>query len=85
MERFMRKRAYIILWNIYLSMFIISWSYAPATGKESKISGNISKPMPGKLKGKIAPDFILDSITGEKYQLSSTKGKVVLIDFWHTY
>lgn len=42
-------------------------------------------PKPTLLKGEIVPDFTLDSITGERYSLSSTRGKVVLLDFWHTY
>jgi peroxiredoxin len=32
--------------------------------------------------GKKAPDFTLPSVTGEKFRLSSLKGKVVLLDFW---
>ena len=35
--------------------------------------------------GGIAPDFTLKSPTGESFQLSSLKGKVVLIDFWASW
>ena len=31
-----------------------------------------------------APDFTLDSVTGESITLSDFKGKVVLLDFWAT-
>lgn len=59
--------------------------------KEYKPPGNLAITTPSskrrgiELRGKIAPDFILNSITGEKYKLSSIRGKVVLLDFWHTY
>jgi peroxiredoxin len=32
--------------------------------------------------GKKAPDFTLSSVTGEKFRLSSLKGKIVVLDFW---
>ena len=38
---------------------------------------------PGKdILGKKAPDFTLPSVTGEKFRLSSLKGKIVVLDFW---
>ncbi len=33
----------------------------------------------------IAPDFSLPDLTGQKLQLSSYRGKVVLLDFWATW
>ena len=32
--------------------------------------------------GNKAPDFTLSSVTGEKFRLSSLKGKIVVLDFW---
>jgi peroxiredoxin len=38
---------------------------------------------PGKdILGKRAPDFTLSSVSGEKFRLSSLKGKIVVLDFW---
>ncbi len=49
-----------------------------------KIQSNLDKLQ--KLSvGKIAPDFTLQSIEGEKISLSSLKGNYVLIDFWASW
>jgi cytochrome c biogenesis protein CcmG/thiol:disulfide interchange protein DsbE len=37
------------------------------------------------LKGKTAPAFTLEDLTGKKVSLASYKGKVVLINFWATW
>ncbi len=37
------------------------------------------------LKGKLAPDFALEDLSGRKVSLASYKGKAVLINFWATW
>ncbi|MFN0056055.1 MAG: TlpA family protein disulfide reductase [Planctomycetales bacterium] len=37
------------------------------------------------LVGKPAPDFQLELLGGEKFQLSAHKGKIVVLDFWATW
>ena len=37
------------------------------------------------VKGKLAPDFTLNDLSGKPVQLSSLKGKVVLLNFWATW
>jgi cytochrome c biogenesis protein CcmG/thiol:disulfide interchange protein DsbE len=37
------------------------------------------------LKGKSAPDFTLEDLSGKKVSLASYKGKAVLINFWATW
>ncbi|KGR83825.1 peroxiredoxin family protein [Lysinibacillus odysseyi] len=39
----------------------------------------------GLQKGAIAPDFTLETITGEKVTLSDLKGKKVILNFWATW
>lgn len=76
---------------LFLSLSLFPLNDIKGEMKKYKSSGNLAKTTPSpkrigiELRGKIAPDFILYSVTGEKYKLSSTKGKVVLLDFWHTY
>jgi cytochrome c biogenesis protein CcmG/thiol:disulfide interchange protein DsbE len=37
------------------------------------------------LKGKLAPDFALEDLSGKKVSLAGYKGKAVLINFWATW
>jgi peroxiredoxin len=37
------------------------------------------------IEGKLAPDFTLNDLSGRPVQLSSLKGKVVLVNFWATW
>ena len=37
------------------------------------------------LVGKPAPDFDLALVGGERFRLSASKGKVVVLDFWATW
>ena len=36
-------------------------------------------------KGEMAPDFALKDLSGNTFSLSSTRGKVVILDFWATW
>jgi cytochrome c biogenesis protein CcmG/thiol:disulfide interchange protein DsbE len=44
-----------------------------------------SPELAAPLKGKAAPDFTLEDLSGRKVSLSSYKGKAVLINFWATW
>ena len=37
------------------------------------------------VKGKLAPDFTLDSLNGKPVTLSSFRGQAVLLNFWATW
>ena len=58
------------------------------TGKASyygKIVGNYVEKQERVAVGAIAPDFTLESPTGEKISLHGIKGKVKLVDFWASW
>lgn len=90
-EEFITRKAFSIPLLVFLSLSLPQLTDTKGEIKGYKPPVNLPKTTPfpkrigSKLIGKIAPDFILDSITGEKYKLLSTRGKVILLDFWHTY
>ena len=44
-----------------------------------------NKKLEPAIEGKLAPDFTLKDLSGRPVQLSSLKGKVVLVNFWATW
>lgn len=42
-------------------------------------------PQTGVMKGKVAPDFTLQDITGKTISLSSAKNSVICLQFWATW
>ncbi len=55
-----------------------------AAGPSSDGAGGMAQYLT-PLKGKTAPEFALEDITGKKVSLASYKGKAVLINFWATW
>jgi thiol-disulfide isomerase/thioredoxin len=50
------------------------------------VSGaNAEPPAPHLSRGAPAPDFTVDRLMGGKLQLSSLRGRVVVLDFWATW
>ena len=49
------------------------------------VSSTHSTGNPGIRENSMAPDFSLPNLTGQKLDLSSYRGKVVLLDFWATW
>jgi peroxiredoxin len=48
-------------------------------------AGCAKHDMEPAVEGKLAPDFTLKDLSGRPVQLSSLKGKVVLVNFWATW
>jgi peroxiredoxin len=46
---------------------------------------NAGNVIAGVTKGKTAPDFALQSMSGENVRLSEMRGKVVMVNFWATW
>lgn len=67
------------------------WKLQHATEPKYVIAGDSepgSERTPGidsPLVGKPAPDFQLDLLSGSKFQLSASKGRIVVLDFWATW
>jgi len=65
-------------------------SKTPPSDDSKTAKGPVSEPSPSPTpeapkKGDIAPDFTLEQIPSGKMQLSSLRGKAVLINFWATW
>jgi cytochrome oxidase Cu insertion factor (SCO1/SenC/PrrC family) len=55
-----------------------------------KSSGAVEDPMAaaGAIKfnkGTVAPDFLIENLSGDLVKLEDFRGKVVLLDFWATW
>ena len=48
------------------------------------LASGCTKHEDAAVEGKLAPDFTLKDLSGRSVQLSSFKGKVVLVNFWAT-
>lgn len=60
------------------------------SGQADAAAGNTSAEAQGSIpvganKGNMAPDFTLEKINGGELQLSSLRGKAVIVDFWDTW
>jgi thiol-disulfide isomerase/thioredoxin len=59
--------------------------------RKSRVAGNSGivqgeeAAVQGDLKGKMAPNFELDTLDGKKIKLSDLRGKAVLVNFWATW
>ena len=61
------------------------FSFTPPVNVAEVAEFTIPGMKASNLVGKRAPAFQLKSLTGETFNLSSLKGKVVLLDFWATW
>ena len=60
------------------------WIYTVILLAVFVVSGCTKREAPA-LEGNIAPDFTLNDLSGRPVQLSSLRGKVVLLNFWATW
>lgn len=54
----------------------------------SRLPSAIGSPVsssPSPREGFYAPDFTLDTLTGDQIQLSGLRGKIVVVNFWTTW
>jgi cytochrome c biogenesis protein CcmG, thiol:disulfide interchange protein DsbE len=69
--------------GLYLLLLLagLGWIFLSADYSGSSTGGRVPAPQ----KGFAAPDFTLADPKGEKYTLSSLRGKAVLINIWATW
>ncbi len=62
------------------------WNLQPAIEpKFAQGSGNGTPGIESELVGKLAPDFELDTLDGQKFRLSDQRKKIVVLDFFATW
>ncbi len=65
-------------------LLVLLLSLIACGNKEQQPNGVNAKPV-GLLKGYIAPNFSTEDIDGNKIELYSLRGNVVLLDFWASW
>lgn len=70
-----------IVFSLILLIFGAAWVWMSKTSASSTTQGNIPAPH----KGFQAPEFTLNSFSGEPYSLSDLRGKPVLVNFWASW
>jgi peroxiredoxin len=64
---------------IVLSVLLASWIQAePTPSPPALVTGD-------SITGRVAPDFSLKTVQGDRCALSDLRGKVVLVNFWATW
>jgi peroxiredoxin len=70
-------------WQLDQPVAAATFQFEPPLG--AKLVDEFVTPPPHPLVGKMAPDFQLKDLGGHAVQLSSLRGKIVVIDFWATW
>jgi peroxiredoxin len=70
-------------WQLDQPVAAATFQFEPPLG--AKLVDEFVTPPPHPLVGKMAPDFQLKDLDGHTVQLSSLRGKIVVIDFWATW
>ena len=72
-----QRRAFFI----FVLVTGLAWTFVSADESGSSTAGEIPAPRQGFL----APDFALETITGESIMLSDLRGQAVLVNLWATW
>lgn len=83
----MRKVLFLTLTVSFVLALSLTAGCGSKTEADSKGASGVdtSGLVTGASVGNLAPDFKLENINGGSIELSSLKGKVVIIDFWDTW
>lgn len=86
----MKKKAFSLilvmaLVAIMIGTYIKSQIEASQTLSEQAVSYEMDLNQAGLKQGQMAPDFTLQTLSGEKFTLSDLQGKKVVLNFWATW
>ncbi|MFS0863578.1 redoxin domain-containing protein [Fredinandcohnia sp. 179-A 10B2 NHS] len=70
----------LIVWTLYTNFSTEGMSSPMETEQFREVDLEV-----GISEGQLAPDFILQTIEGEELQLSSLRGKKIILNFWATW
>jgi cytochrome c biogenesis protein CcmG/thiol:disulfide interchange protein DsbE len=71
---------------VAITLLLFSGKYFSKNGKVSSVAGAAFQgASDAPAKGSVAPDFKLKTLDGKEVQLSSLRGKAVLLNFWATW
>jgi thiol-disulfide isomerase/thioredoxin len=74
---------------ILASALLLGCAWASAqddlSPQHARVKGNHSNSPAKKFIGRVAPDFELPTLDGDRLKLSDLRGKAVLLNFWATY
>lgn len=81
-----RSVIFIVLIVVAITLLLFSGKYFSKGGKAANVaSAAFQGASDAPAKGAVAPDFTLKTLDGKDVQLSSLRGKAVLLNFWATW
>lgn len=70
------------LWFVLLLLVGLGWIWVGRVPNDSSAAGSLP---PAPAIGHPAPDFSLDTLSGERFTLSELRGTPVVLNFWATW
>jgi thiol-disulfide isomerase/thioredoxin len=81
-----RSVIFIVLIVVAITLLLFSGKYFSKNGKAASVAkAAFQGASDAPAKGSLAPDFTLKTLDGKDVQLSSMRGKAVLLNFWATW
>ncbi|HLO14688.1 MAG TPA: TlpA disulfide reductase family protein [Anaerolineales bacterium] len=72
-------------WDILMLLSLVAGTLWTVSSRLPAAIGSPMSSSPSPREGFYAPDFTLDTLTGHQIQLSSLRGKIVVVNFWATW
>jgi thiol-disulfide isomerase/thioredoxin len=72
-----------LVWIVVIVALSVMLAAAPYFARRAGLAKNVTRQP--EIKGKVAPDFSLESLDGKTVRLSDFRGKAVLVNFWATW